>query len=104
MVKEKNTVKQNKNKHIFWVLGVDLSFRILVWVVVPILLAIWLGKKVDHYYDMQYNVFFTCFISLAFIFIFVGLAKEGIRAQCMFEQMAAEDEGTDKVDKKENNN
>jgi len=64
--------KEKDNK--WWVAGVRMFGEISVWIVVPIVLALFIGKYLDNKYDSAPWLFLGC-TALAFIISIFGIWK-----------------------------
>ena len=57
-----------------WKPGIELFSQVSVWIVVPIVLALIVGKALDNYFNTKPVLFFIC-IGLAFLFTCIGMVR-----------------------------
>lgn len=102
MDKEKNTKTKQKDDNLLWVIAYKLGFKLLFWIAVPILLALYIGKSLDTHYQSG-QIFFICFIGVAFIISSIGIVKEAMKSMNFLDELGKTDEidkCTDKSEKK----
>jgi membrane protease YdiL (CAAX protease family) len=63
-----------KIKEIWWKPAITVFANVSVWIVVPILVALFLGKYLDSKYDSGHRFFFIL-IAVAFLVTIFGLVK-----------------------------
>lgn len=68
--------KNNQND--WWQEGLSLFFQLSGWLVVPIIIALFLGKWLDEKYQTAPWLFLSC-TAVAFIITISGLIKESFK-------------------------
>lgn len=105
MNQKKKTNNKQKSDNLMWTIAYELGFRLLLWIVAPIIIALFVGKSLDLYYNTSGPIFFSCFIGIAFIISSVGIVKESVKSMKYLDELADREkenksECTDKIEKK----
>lgn len=77
MAVESNPEKENGKKSgqvAWWQPAIAMFLKLSVWIAVPVIIALYLGKWLDNRYETDPWLFLTC-IGLAFIVSMVGLIR-----------------------------
>lgn len=71
--------KKNKQNLDYWKgAGLSLFVKLSSWIVAPVLLAVWVGKKLDAKFDSEPK-FFLITVGLAFIASITGMIISALR-------------------------
>ncbi len=73
-----NNEKKLNNIHPWWKPGVKIFSQVSVWIVVPIVLALIIGKKLDAHFDTQPLIFLSLAL-FGFLFSSFGIFKIVVR-------------------------
>jgi F0F1-type ATP synthase assembly protein I len=66
-------------------IGMYLFTRLTLWLVIPILLAVFAGKYLDKKYDTEPWLFLAC-VGVAFIFTNIGIIKETFKVMRIIDK------------------
>lgn len=83
----KNTEKPLFKENSLLSIGMYLFTRLTMWLVIPILLAVFTGKYLDKKYDTEPWLFVAC-VGVAFIFTNIGIIKETFKVMKIIDKQS----------------
>lgn len=70
--------KNNRDEKYWWSAGLALFGRLSAWIIGPILLAIWVGKKLDDKFESEPWLFLLS-VGFAFVISISAMVKIGLK-------------------------
>lgn len=70
--------KNEKSNEAWWQPGLRLFLRLNVWIIIPILVGIIVGKKLDSIFHTAPWLFFLC-VAISFMFSIVMIVRIGMK-------------------------
>jgi Kef-type K+ transport system membrane component KefB len=66
--------KKPLNSEPWWKPGITLLSEVSTWIIVPIVLALIVGKSLDTHYNTKPTLFLIC-VAVAFLFTCIGMIR-----------------------------
>lgn len=94
---EENKQNLNENRVPWWKPGVEIFSQVSVWIVVPILLALFAGKSLDAHFGTK-PIIFLILAGIGFLFSCFGIFRVIKKYIKEITSLAAKDNKQDKKD------
>ena len=94
--------EKSKNKDVAWLApALQLFGQLAIWLVFPIILALFLGKWLDERFGTEPKLYFLC-VAISFVVTMGGLIRYAIKAVRKIDELGGEksDEKKNKIEEK----